>query len=77
MTLLDTDVAVDVLRNHPPAIAWLQSLGGAPLGLPGPVVMELLQGNSSVSNSSSGHSRCIGHRAPTVTARCRISLRST
>jgi predicted nucleic acid-binding protein len=44
MTLLDTDVAVDLLRNHPPAIAWLSSLGAAPLGLPGLVVMELLQG---------------------------------
>ena len=44
MTLLDTDVAVDILRNHPPAIAWLRGLGTAPLGLPGLVVMELLQG---------------------------------
>jgi len=44
MTLLDTDVAMDILRNHPPAIAWLQGLGSAPLGLPGLVVMELLQG---------------------------------
>ena len=44
MTLLDTDVAVDILRNHPPAVAWLQNLGATPLGLPGLVVMELLQG---------------------------------
>src|SRR5262245_43084881 len=44
MILLDTDVAVDILRNHPPAITWLQGLGAAPLGLPGLVVMELLQG---------------------------------
>jgi predicted nucleic acid-binding protein len=44
MILLDTDVAVDILRKHPPAIAWLQGLGTAPLGLPGLVVMELLQG---------------------------------
>jgi predicted nucleic acid-binding protein len=42
--LLDTDVAVDVLRGHPPAVNWLQGLGSAPLGLPGLVVMELLQG---------------------------------
>jgi len=33
MTLLDTDVAVDILRNNPPAVAWLQSLGVGPLGL--------------------------------------------
>jgi tRNA(fMet)-specific endonuclease VapC len=44
MILLDTDVAVDVLRGHQPAINWLQGLGSAPLGLPGLVVMELLQG---------------------------------
>ena len=44
MILLDTDVAVDTLRNHPPAVAWLQGLGAAPLGLPGLVVLELLQG---------------------------------
>src|SRR5579871_2964574 len=44
MILLDTDVAVDILRNHTPAIGWLHGLGGAPLGLPGLVVMELLQG---------------------------------
>ncbi len=35
---------MDIFRNHPPAIAWLRALGAAPLGLPGLVVMELLQG---------------------------------
>jgi predicted nucleic acid-binding protein len=44
MILLDTDVAVDILRNHLPAINWLQRLGATSLGLPGLVVMELLQG---------------------------------
>ncbi len=44
MILLDTDVAIDILRGHPPAVSWLQTLGAAPLGLPGLVVMELLQG---------------------------------
>jgi len=44
MMLLDTEVAVDILRNHPAAVAWLHGLGSAPLGLPGLVVMELLQG---------------------------------
>lgn len=44
MILLDTDVAVDVLRGHPPAVAWLQGLGSTLLGLPGLVVMELIQG---------------------------------
>ena len=44
MIMLDTDVAVDILRNHSPAVAWLQQLGSTSLGLPGLVVMELLQG---------------------------------
>ncbi len=44
MILLDTDVAIDILRNHAPAVAWLQGLASAPLGMPGLVVMELLQG---------------------------------
>ena len=44
MILLDTDVVVDILRNHPPAVNWLQGLGPAPLGIPGLVLMELLQG---------------------------------
>lgn len=42
--LLDTDVMVDILRGHPPAVAWLTSLGAMPVGLPGLVAMELLQG---------------------------------
>jgi predicted nucleic acid-binding protein len=42
--LLDTDVAIDLLRGYPLAVAWSQGLGGSPLGLPGIVVMELIQG---------------------------------
>ena len=41
--LLDTDVMVDVLRGHPPAVAWLTGYS-ASIGLPGLVAMELLQG---------------------------------
>jgi predicted nucleic acid-binding protein len=44
MILLDTDVAIDILRKYPPAVAWLQGVGTQPLGLPGLVVMELIQG---------------------------------
>lgn len=44
MILPDTDVAIDILRGFPPAVAWLKSLGHSVLGLPGLVVMELLQG---------------------------------
>ena len=42
--LLDTDIMVDILRGFPPAVEWLESLGGADLGLPGMVAMELIQG---------------------------------
>ena len=44
MILLDTDVMIDILRNYPPAIAWLNSLGDQSVGLPGLVAMELIQG---------------------------------
>jgi predicted nucleic acid-binding protein len=44
MILLDTDVMVDILRGFAPAIDWLQSSGTQEIGLPGLVVMELLQG---------------------------------
>jgi predicted nucleic acid-binding protein len=44
MILMDTDVAIDLLRGFPPAVAWLQGLGASVLGLPGLVAMELLQG---------------------------------
>lgn len=44
MLILDTDVMVDLLRGYPPATAWLESLGEAEIGLPGFVIMELIQG---------------------------------
>jgi hypothetical protein len=44
MVLLDTDVAVDVLRGYEPAIDWLLSRGDEAVTLPGFVAMELLQG---------------------------------
>lgn len=42
MDLVDTDVMIDLQRQHPPAIAWFRSLT-APLILPGLVAMELIQ----------------------------------
>jgi predicted nucleic acid-binding protein len=48
--LLDTDVMIDVLRGHPPAVAWLAGLGTTPVGLPGLVAMELLQGCQNLSD---------------------------
>jgi predicted nucleic acid-binding protein len=49
MILLDTDVLIDLLRQHPPAVLWLNSLGDEEVGLPGFVVMELLQGCTNKS----------------------------
>jgi predicted nucleic acid-binding protein len=47
MIILDSDVMIDLLRHHPPAVAWLDSLGEEEVILPGFVVMELLQGCSN------------------------------
>lgn len=44
MIVLDSDVMIDLLRRHQPAVAWLKSLGEEEIILPGFVVMELLQG---------------------------------
>lgn len=44
MILLDTDVMIDLLRQYPPAVAWLDSLGAEEIILPGFVAMELIQG---------------------------------
>jgi len=44
MIIVDSDIMIDVLRQSPPAIQWLSSLGDEEIGLPGYVVMELIQG---------------------------------
>jgi predicted nucleic acid-binding protein len=44
MILLDSDIMIDLLREHPPAVSWLKTLGDEEIGLPGFVVMELIQG---------------------------------
>jgi len=44
MILLDSDVLIDLIRRHPPALTWLASLDTQPIGLVGFVGMELLQG---------------------------------
>ena len=45
MMLLDSDVLVDLLRKHPPAIAWFDALDeDEELVVSGVVVMELIQG---------------------------------
>ena len=43
MRLLDTDIMIDIFRGFAPALDWLDSLDDAP-GLPGFVVMELIDG---------------------------------
>ena len=75
MTLLDTDVAVDVLRGHPPGVVWLQGLGATILGLPGLVVMELLQGCQNKAEQMRVEQFCTGHALfwPTV-ADCQQAL---
>ena len=42
MHLVDTDILIDVQRGHPPALAWFAGLTEL-LGIPGFVVMELVQ----------------------------------
>ncbi|MBF0377629.1 MAG: type II toxin-antitoxin system VapC family toxin [Desulfamplus sp.] len=45
MILLDTDVAIDLLRGYPPATEWFASLNDdETLALSGFVMMELIQG---------------------------------
>jgi predicted nucleic acid-binding protein len=45
--LVDTDVAVDLLREIPAAKAWMTTLGDEVLAAPGFVAMELVQGAQS------------------------------
>ena len=44
MLFVDTDVMVDVLRQYPPAMEWLKSLGDEQILLSGFVYAELIQG---------------------------------
>jgi predicted nucleic acid-binding protein len=43
LRLLDTDILVDLLRRHPPAVSWFAGLTEWP-AVPGIVVMEVIQG---------------------------------
>jgi predicted nucleic acid-binding protein len=42
MYVLDTDILIDVLRGHKPAVTWISHLREVP-SIPGFVVMELIQ----------------------------------
>lgn len=47
--LLDTDIFIDIQRNHAPAVQWFASLTELPL-VPGFVVMELIQSAPSAQH---------------------------
>jgi predicted nucleic acid-binding protein len=42
--LLDSDVVIDVLRQHPPAVAWMAGHVSQRAALPGIVAMDVIQG---------------------------------
>lgn len=44
MIICDTDIMIDVLHGHPPALAWLSANSSETITLPGIVLMELIQG---------------------------------
>jgi hypothetical protein len=50
--LLDADVRVDVLRGFPPAVNWLNTYSTIPVGLPGLVALELLQGCQNLADQN-------------------------
>ena len=54
MVLLDSDIMVDLIRNFPPAVAWLRETWarGERVSLPGFVVMELVQGCRSTEETN-------------------------
>ncbi len=41
---LDTNMLIDLLRNHPPAVAWKNAQGTVILGITPVVWMEVIQG---------------------------------
>ena len=44
MTLLDSDVLVDISRRYLPAVRWFTSLEADSVGVPRPAALELIQG---------------------------------
>ncbi len=44
MRLLDSDVMVDILRDYVPALRWLRTVVNEEFGLPGIVVLQLMEG---------------------------------
>ena len=44
MILVDTDIIIDLLRGHAPAVAWLGSLGTEQISIVGFTAIEIIQG---------------------------------
>ena len=44
MILLDTDILIDLFRDHPPCVAWVSSLGLEPVAISVVTAMELYAG---------------------------------
>src|SRR4051812_46988849 len=44
MILIDSDVLIDILRGHPPAVAWVAAVSHEVLAVPGFVMMEVFDG---------------------------------
>ncbi len=60
MYVLDTDILIDVLRGHKPAIAWFTTLSELP-SVSGFVVMELIQ---NCQNKQEVQRRILSRQAP-------------
>jgi len=61
MVILDTDVMIDLLRQYPPAVTWLESLGDEEVALPGFVVMELVQGCGNKAEQEQVERKLVGY----------------
>lgn len=57
MILLDTDVMIDLLRQYPPSVAWLDSLGEEEIVLPGYYYNETLSDYETLRFRRSGRCR--------------------
>jgi hypothetical protein len=48
MIVCDTDVLIDIIRKHPPAVHWVSMVNSQELIIPGYAAMELVQGCRSL-----------------------------
>jgi len=58
--LLDSDIMIDVLRGHAPALNWLASVSATSIGLPGLVAMELVAGCRNMAEQQTLQLRLAG-----------------